>query len=143
MSKRRLYPDRPIVGVGVLIYENGRIVVVKREAQPDEGLWSIPGGIAELGELAADAAVREVQEETGLVVEVVKVLGVVDKIVKDIDSRIKYHFVIIYYLAKYKGGELEALDDAIEAKWIKVEEISQYQLSPTLKKLLTHDKIYQ
>ena len=142
MSKIRLYPDRPIVGVGVLIHKNGRIIIVKRAAQPDAGLWSIPGGIVELGELVADAAIREVREETGLLVEVVKVLSVVDKIVKDKDSRIKYHFVIIDYLAKYKGGELKASDDAIEAKWINVEDISQYQLSPTLKKLLKHAKIY-
>ena len=142
MSRRRLYPNRPIVGVGVLIHEEDRYLIVKRAAEPDAGLWSIPGGIVEIGEKAADAAVREAEEETGLDVEIVDILGVVDKIVRDEEDRIKFHFVIVDYLATPKGGSLSAASDALEALWVKAEELPGYELSPTLVELLRRVGIY-
>ena len=116
MSKRRLYPEKPVVGVGALIQDGDRYLLIKRAAEPDAGLWSIPGGLVEVGEKAEEAAVREAREETGLDVEVVKLLGVVDKIVRDEDSQIKFHFVIVDYLVKPKGGSLRAASDALEAR---------------------------
>ena len=80
MSSRRLYPEKPIVGVGVLIQDGDRYLLIKRAAEPDAGLWSIPGGLVELGERAGEAAAREAREETGLDVEITNVLDVVDKI---------------------------------------------------------------
>ncbi len=142
MSRRRLYPDRPMVGVGVLIREGDRYLIVKRAAEPDAGLWSIPGGLVEIGEKAADAAAREAKEETGLDVEIVDILGVVDKVVRDEEDRIKFHFVIVDYLAKPKGGSLRAASDALEARWVKAEELPDYELSPTLVELLRRVGIY-
>ena len=142
MSRRRLYPDRPMVGVGVLIREGDRYLIVKRAAEPDAGLWSIPGGLVEIGEKAADAAAREAEEETGLDVEIVDILGVVDKVVRDEEDRIKFHFVIVDYLAKPKGGSLRAASDALEARWVKAEELPDYELSPTLVELLRRVGIY-
>lgn len=142
MSRRRLYPDRPMVGVGVLIGEGDRYLIVKRAAEPDAGLWSIPGGLVEIGEKAADAAAREAEEETGLDVEIVDILGVVDKVVRDEEDRIKFHFVIVDYLAKPKGGSLRAASDALEARWVKAEELPDYELSPTLVELLRRVGIY-
>lgn len=142
MSERRLYPKKPIVGVGALIQDGERYLLIKRAAEPDAGFWSIPGGLVEVGEKAEDAAVREAKEETGLDVEVVELLGVVDKIVRDDDSLIKFHFVIVDYLVMPKGGSLRAASDALEARWVKAEEISSYELSPTLVPLLRRLGLY-
>jgi len=131
-----------MVGVGVLIREGDRYLIVKRAAEPDAGLWSIPGGLVEIGEKAADAAAREAEEETGLDVEIVDILGVVDKVVRDEEDRIKFHFVIVDYLAKPKGGSLRAASDALEARWVKAEELPDYELSPTLVELLRRVGIY-
>ena len=142
MSHRRLYPDRPMVGVGVLIREEDRYLIVKRAAEPDAGLWSIPGGLVEVGERASDAAVREAKEETGLDIGIVDVIGVVDKIVRDEASRVKYHFVIIDYLAEPGSGSMRAASDALEARWVKAEELPCYDLTPTLVELLKRVGIY-
>ena len=136
MGSRRLYPEKPMVGVGVLIRDGERFLLIRRAADPDAGLWAIPGGLVEVGEKAADAAVREAQEETGLEVEVADVLGVVDKIVKDEALRVKYHFVIVDYLASPKGGSLMPASDALDARWVRAEDFQNYELSPTLIDLL-------
>lgn len=142
MSGRRLYPEKPIVGVGVLIQEDDRYLLIKRAAEPDAGLWSVPGGLVELGERAKEAAKREALEETGLEVEVVGVLGVVDKIVEGDGNRIKFHFVIVDYLAHPVGGSLEAASDALDAKWVRSKDFQDYEMSPTLVELLRRIGLY-
>jgi ADP-ribose pyrophosphatase len=142
MSRRRLYPEKPMVGVGILIHKGDEYLLIKRAAEPDAGLWSIPGGLVEIGERAADAAGREAKEETGLDVEIEKVLGVVDKIIRDEGSEIKYHFVILDYLASLRGGSLAASSDALDARWVKAEEFLSYELSPTLVQLLRRVDLY-
>jgi ADP-ribose pyrophosphatase len=141
MSRRRLYPDKPIVGVGILIKDGEQYLLIKRAAEPDAGMWSIPGGLVEIGEKAVEAAVREAKEETGLEVEIVKILGVVDKIVKD-GNRVKFHFVIVDYLAQLRQGTLQASSDALEAVWVKSEDLSSYELTPTLIHLLKQMGLY-
>jgi 8-oxo-dGTP diphosphatase len=138
----RLYPGRPIVGVGVLIEEDGRYLLVKRAAEPDAGLWSIPGGLIEVGEKAADAAVREALEETGLSVEVMNRVDVVDKIVRDDDGDVRYHFIIIDFHARPLSGEMRPMDDALDAAWAAPEEFVKYELTPTLVELLKRMGIY-
>ena len=142
MSNRRLYSEKPMVGVGVLIRDGDRYLLIKRAAEPDAGLWSIPGGLVEVGERAAESATREAREETGLDVEVVEVLGVVDKILRDEESRVKYHFVIVDYLATPKGGTLKPASDALDARWVRAEEFPSYELSPTLVELLKRVGLY-
>ena len=142
MSGRRLYPEKPMVGVGVLIRDGDLYLLIKRAAEPDAGLWSIPGGLVEVGERAAEAVVREAKEETGLDVEIEEVLGVVDKIVRDDDSRIRFHFVIVDYMAARKGGSLEASSDALDARWVRADEFPGYELSPTLVELLKRVNLY-
>ncbi|MCK4582568.1 NUDIX hydrolase [Candidatus Bathyarchaeota archaeon] len=138
----RLYPGRPIVGVGVLIEEDGRYLLVKRAAEPDAGLWSIPGGLIEVGEKAADAAVREALEETGLSVEIMNRVDVVDKIIRDDDGDVKYHFIIIDFLAKPLSGEMRPMDDALDAAWAAPEDFIKYELTPTLVEQLKRIGIY-
>ena len=131
-----------MVGIGILIRERDRYLLIKRAAEPDAGLWTVPGGLVEVGERAAEAAVREAKEETGLDVEILEVIDVVDKIVMDENSRIMYHFVIIDYLATPIGGSLKAASDALDARWLEAEEFPQYVLSPTLIELLKRMELY-
>jgi ADP-ribose pyrophosphatase len=138
----RLYPSRPIVGVGVLIEEDGRYLLVKRAAEPDAGLWSIPGGLIEVGEKAADAAVREALEETGLSVEILNMDDVVDKIIRDDDGTVRYHFIIIDFHARPLSGEMKPMDDALDAAWVAPEGFAKYELTPTLVELLKRMGIY-
>lgn len=142
MSRRRLYPEKPMVGVGVLVRNGDRYLLIKRAVEPDSDLWSIPGGLVEVGERAAESAVREAKEETGLDVEVVEVLGVVDKIVRDEEGKVKYHFVIVDYVATPIGGSLKPSSDALDARWVKADELPGYELSPTLVELLKRVNLY-
>lgn len=139
---RRLYPKRPLVGVGVLIKNGERYLLIKRAAEPDANLWTIPGGLVELGEKAVDAARRESFEETGLEVEIIKTLDVLNKIVRDEASRIKFHFIIIVYLAKVRRGVLTPSSDAMDARWVKADELSSYELTDTFKDLITKLKLH-
>jgi 8-oxo-dGTP diphosphatase len=142
MSRRRKYPTRPIAGVGVMIQDGEKYLLIKRAANPDKGLWSVPGGLVEVGERIEDAAVREALEETCLDVELVKRLGVVDKIEYDDKGEVYYHFVIIQYLAVVKGGEMRPTDDALEAEWVTLDQLKDYQLTSSLKDFLIDIGMY-
>jgi 8-oxo-dGTP diphosphatase len=124
----REYPDRPLVGVGAIIVEEGRVVLIKRGHPPLLGEWSIPGGMLELSETVREAAVREAQEETGLIVEATELLGVFDRIVRDDDGRTLYHYVLIDFLCHRISGELKASGDADDARWFTREEVSKLPL---------------
>jgi len=125
---QREYPQQPLVGVGALIVENGRIALIKRGKAPLLGEWSIPGGLLELGETTRQAAEREALEETGLVVRATELLGVFDRIVPDAD-RTLYHYVLIDFLCQRISGELRASGDADEARWFTREEVKKLPLA--------------
>ncbi|HXZ28062.1 MAG TPA: NUDIX hydrolase [Terriglobales bacterium] len=126
---KRDYPERPLVGVGAVIVDGGRVVVVRRATAPLQGEWSIPGGMLELGETVREAAVREAREETGLVVEPGEVLGVFDRILPDSEGKIRYHYVLIDLLCRRVGGELRAGGDAAEARWLTAEELQSFPVA--------------
>jgi ADP-ribose pyrophosphatase YjhB (NUDIX family) len=126
---KRDYPDRPIVGVGAVIVEKGRAVVVRRGTEPLKGEWSIPGGVVELGETLREGAVREALEETGLSVEAGEVLEVIDRIVRDPDGQTRYHFVLVDFLCKRLSGEIRAGGDASEVRWVNDEELAVLKIS--------------
>jgi ADP-ribose pyrophosphatase YjhB (NUDIX family) len=121
-SVRREYPDRPIVGVGGVVVQNGRVVLVRRAKAPRMGEWSIPGGMLELGETLRDGVAREIEEETGLRVKSEEVLDVFDSIVTDAEGKTQYHYVLVDYLCSVTGGELRAASDVSEARWATLEE---------------------
>lgn len=125
---KREYPDVPLVGVGAIIVEHDRVVLVKRAQAPLLGEWSIPGGMLEVGETLRQAAVREVLEETGLTVEVGELLGVFDRIVRDADERTIYHYVLIDFLCRRIAGEPQPAWDAAEARWFTRGEVGQLPL---------------
>ena len=116
---KREYPERPLVGVGAVIVEDSRVVVVRRGAEPMAGEWSIPGGLVELGETMRAGAVREAREETGLQVEAGEVLEVLDRIVPDAQGKARFHYVLVDFLCRRVAGELRAGGDAQEARWVR------------------------
>jgi 8-oxo-dGTP diphosphatase len=126
---QREHPKQPLVGVGALIVEHGRIVLIKRGKAPLLGEWSIPGGMLELGETLRQGAEREALEETGLVVRATELLGVFDRVVPDDEGQILYHYVLIDFLCDLVAGELCAGADAADAQWLTPEEINELPLA--------------
>ena len=118
----REYPARPFVGVGVVVWRDGKVLLVKRGQAPRRGHWSIPGGGQELGETLQEAACREVKEETGINIEVMGLIDVVDSIRQDDDGRVQFHYSLIDYAAIWKSGDLRAGDDAAECRWVDLDE---------------------
>lgn len=114
----RRYPARPLVGVGAIIFQHGRILMAQRGKEPLKGWWSLPGGALESGEALKDAVSREVREETGLVVLPVKVFEVFERIMRDAAGVPEYHYVLIDYLCEVTGGELRPGDDVCAVEWV-------------------------
>jgi 8-oxo-dGTP diphosphatase len=125
----RVFPERPIVGVGAVILDGGRVLLVRRAHEPLKGEWSLPGGAVELGETLADALVREVREETGLQIRVGPVVEVLDRVHRAADGRVEYHFVLVDYLCAPVGGRLTPSSDAADACWANVDDLTGYRLA--------------
>jgi 8-oxo-dGTP diphosphatase len=125
----REFPEAPLVGVGSIIIENARVVLVKRLHPPLQAEWSIPGGVLEVGELIRDAAIREAREETGLTVEPGELLGVYDRILRNPEKRVQYHYVLIDFLCRRVAGDLAAASDAAEVRWFRQEELAALKLA--------------
>jgi ADP-ribose pyrophosphatase len=132
----REYRELPRVGVGAIVIHEGRILLVKRASSPGKGFWAIPGGLVELGETVREAAEREILEETGIAVRAKEAFYLFDFIDRDPEGKIKYHYIIIDFLADYRGGEPKAADDVSDARWASPEEAAALNLSPTTRKLL-------
>ena len=115
---QREYPSAPLVGVGAVVVDKGRVLLVRRGREPLKGHWTLPGGALELGESVTEGVVREVLEETGLAVEPVELIELVDRIQREGD-RIRYHYVIADYLCRVIGGAMRAGSDADEARWVE------------------------
>jgi 8-oxo-dGTP diphosphatase len=126
---QREFPEVPLIGVGAIIIEGERVVLVKRAHPPLQAQWSIPGGLLEVGELVREAAVREAQEETGLIVEAGELLGVYDRVLRDADKRVQYHYVLIDFLCRRVGGDLAAASDAAEVRWFTREDLPDLKLA--------------
>lgn len=125
VSMQREYPSAPLVGVGAVVVHEGRIALIQRGTEPAKGRWSIPGGLIEVGEMLSEAVVREVQEETGLVVEPVELIELLDRIYRD-GERVRYHYVIADYLCRVVGGTLQAGSDAAAVRWVEHEQCNSH-----------------
>jgi len=138
----RRYPERPVVGVGAVILDGGRVVLVKRGQEPLKGKWSIPGGAVEIGETCPEAIAREVLEETGLVVQVGPVVAVLDRIRRDDEGRVAFHYVLVDYVCRVLGGTATAASDADDCQWVALADTAQYDLTDgTLEVILDAVKI--
>ncbi|HEX9189056.1 MAG TPA: NUDIX hydrolase, partial [Vicinamibacteria bacterium] len=117
----------PAVGVGGVLVHEGRALLIRRGKEPLRGRWVVPGGTVELGETLEDALVREMQEETCLLVEPVEVLTVFDRIERE-GGRVAYHYVIVDYLCRYRSGEARAASDALEVAWAVPSDLARYDM---------------
>jgi len=115
---QREFPLSPLVGVGAVIVDRGRVLLVRRGTEPLRGHWSLPGGLIEVGESLEAGLIREVREETGLVVKAVELIELLDRIHREGD-RVRYHYVIADYLCAVTGGEARAASDAEEVRWVE------------------------
>ncbi|MGB0123842.1 MAG: NUDIX hydrolase [Silvibacterium sp.] len=113
----REYPERPIVGVGAVIFDEGRVLLVQRGHAPMQGEWSLPGGALEVGETLEEGVRREVLEETGLIVEPVAMIEVFDRIARDDTGRVQFHYVLVDYLCRITGGSAACASDAADLRW--------------------------
>ncbi len=124
----REYPDRPLVGIGGIVFKGDAVLLVKRAKPPRQGAWSLPGGMQELGETVLETLRREISEETGLEITVGGLVDVIDFIEPDGDERTRFHYTLIDYWAEWAGGELEAGGDATEAVWAPLVDLATFEL---------------
>jgi 8-oxo-dGTP diphosphatase len=125
---KREFPKHPIVGVGGVVIDRDRVLLIQRGKEPLKGEWSIPGGMLELGEDLASAVRRELKEETGLEVEPLECILVFDRISHE-GERVKYHYVIIDYLCRKKRGRVRPASDVVDARWVRRQDLPQYHLT--------------
>ena len=128
MMTFREYPARPICAVGAIVRKGDMILLIQRGNPPRRGDWGIPGGAVELGETWRDAARREVREECGIEIEVGEIVEAIDIIVRDDTERVQYHYAIVDFAAQYLGGELCASSDALDARWVPLNELRKFPL---------------
>ena len=115
---QREFPTAPLVGVGAIIVSNGRVLLVCRGREPLKGHWTLPGGVLELGESLVDGVKREIAEETGLEVEPIELVELLDRIHRE-GEKVRYHYVIADYLCRMTGGQLRAASDADAVRWVE------------------------
>jgi len=125
----RRYPSRPFLGVGALIFDDEKLLIVERAGEPFKGYWSLPGGILECGEKLNQGVRREVLEETGLEVEPLSVFEIFERIISDAEGKAEYHYVVIDYWCKPIGGRLEAASDVSRVAWVTAQNLSNYRLT--------------
>jgi mutator protein MutT len=125
---KREYPDRPWVGVGVMVFRDGKILLGRRAREPRKGQWSIPGGTIELGETAREAAIREIREEFNVEIEAIQLLDVFDRVFRDSENRVQFHYVLIEFFAHYRSGEAQPADDIDAAEWVEPKALRKYNL---------------
>src|SRR5271156_975964 len=130
----RRYPDRPIVGVLVVVLRGDQVLIVQRRQEPNAGRWGFPGGVLELGETVAEGAMRELMEETGIVADPAGFLDIHDAITRDEDGRVQFHFTLIAVRGVWQSGDGVAADDAADCAWASRDDIvaGLYPTFPTL-----------
>lgn len=132
MATKREFPDRPIVGVGAIVFKGASVLLVKRAKPPRQGQWSLPGGAQELGETVRDAIRREVREETGIEIADLVLVDVVDSITPDAGSgatgRVQYHYTLVDMAAEWRAGELVPGSDAADCAWVPLDRLADLDL---------------
>jgi ADP-ribose pyrophosphatase YjhB (NUDIX family) len=125
----REYAGHPMVGVGGIVLNEGKVLLVKRGKQPGYGKWSIPGGMVELGETLSEAIKREVLEECGIEIELADVVAVLERVIRREDEKVRYHYVLVDFLGYWKGGDLQPASDILEARWADPAEMETLEMT--------------
>ncbi len=129
MSDRE-YPARPILAVGAIVVRDGCVLLARRGRAPGQGKWSVPGGAVDVGESLEAAARREVREECGVEVDLTDTVEVIQRITRDDAQRIRFHYVIVDYLARWLSGEPRPSEEASEVRWFRPEEFDALDMTP-------------
>lgn len=132
----RRYPERPVVAVGVLLLDGDRVLLIQRGQPPQVGRWTVPGGGVELGETLEEAALRELQEETGLRCRLGPVVEVLDRTVRDEAGLVEFHYVILDFLGSDPVGTLCAASDCTAARWVAIDELKEYDTTDGLEPVI-------
>ena len=134
MSHER--PARPVLGAAAVVIHDGRVLLIRRGHAPDAGAWSIPGGAVDVGESVEAALRREVREETGLDIAVGAFLEIYERVERDTDGSVRFHFVVLDYAATVIGGTLSAGDDAAEAAWVVPSDLARYAVADSIRRVI-------
>ena len=129
IATTRQYPSLPMVGVGAAVLRGDQVLIVQRGSQPAYGLWSVPGGLVELGESLHEAIRREIREETGLEIEIVDVVAVLDRVIPDHKGQVEYHYVLIDFLCRCEMGEPLPGSDALACRFVSLADLPRYPLT--------------
>jgi 8-oxo-dGTP diphosphatase len=132
----RLYPPRPILAVSLAVFREGRVLVARRARAPLRGLYSLPGGVVEIGESLREAALRELAEEVGVEAEIVAFNDHVESIVRDSDQNVQAHYVIASFVACWTAGEARTSEEADSVMWIDPHAVGQLPTTPGLQDIL-------
>ncbi len=140
-NRSRRYPERPILGVGALIFDNARILLVERGREPLKGYWSLPGGVLETGETLKDGIRREVLEETGLHVDPYDIAEIFERIMPDSTGRVEYHYVLVDFLCRVEGGSMQPADDVSAVQWVDIAHLGDYILTEGTREVI--EKLFE
>ena len=121
----REYPEHPLIGVAAVVLRDEEVLLVQRGREPARGMWGLPGGLLELGEAVETGVRREVLEECNVAVEVGPLVAVFEPVQRDDDGRVRFHYVVLDYLASYVSGEVQPADDAADARWVRLERLDE------------------
>ena len=138
MADARSYPDRPFLAVSAAIVRDGKILLVRRARPPAQGLFSLPGGVVEVGETLTQAVIREVREETSLTIEPVGLAGFRETITRDPNGRIERHFVILPFAARWLAGEVALNEELSEARWLHAADLAGLPTTPGLDEIVAN-----
>jgi len=136
MSDPRAYPQRPVLAVSAAIFRGGKVLIVRRARKPALGIYTLPGGGVETGETLIEAVIREVHEETALAIEPAGLAGYREAIVRDAQSGVERHFVILCFAARWRGGEPVLNDELDDARWVDPAEIASLHTTEGLAEIV-------